>query len=495
MPRPGLQSSAARPKVVVIGGGLGGLAAAAHLAHAGLEVLILEKTERVGGKLDSFSADGFTWDTGPSLLTMPHFLRELWADLGRNLDDYLELVRLPSAGRFHWTDGIVIDADAEFRERREVAKFLRYARGIYELTEPVFLRHPMDESRLQLGWRNLLRLRHLPKIASPRTMHGRVRTAFRDSHLVQLFDRFATWNGSSPFATPAAFNMMPYVALSLGSWYVRGGLAEIGRALERLARELGVRIATKAEVTGFRRLPGGFSIESTAGHCAGSAIICNEDALSAAGKYLGITREREVAARIARTDLSLSAFVMLLGLRGHTPGLEHHNVFFSDRHRAEFRQLFRQLKPADEPTIAVTLDARNDPGRAPDGCENWCVQVHVPPDREGLDWAAEATGYGNHLLERLRAFGLGDLRARIVSRHHLTPADFRQRHNAYAGSLYGFAAHGVWSAYRRPPMRVPEMPGIYLAGGTTHPGGGIPLVVQSGRIAARQLLRDFKIRT
>lgn len=490
-PKSGFPTSSNHRKVVVIGGGLGGLAAAVHLAHQGLEVLVLEKNDRIGGKLGTFSADGFTWDTGPSLLTMPHFLRELWSDLGRNLDDYLELVPLPQGCRYRWTDGTLIDTDSAFCERRDVARFLRYARGLYDLSEPVFLRHSLDQWWRQIRWKNLLRLRHLPKIASTRTMHRRVRAAFRDPHLVQLFDRFATYNGSSPFETPAAFNIIPYVEMGLGSWHVRGGLHQIVQAFERLAGEVGVKIVTQAEVTGLRRLPGGFSVESTAGHCAASAIICNEDALSAAGKYLGMAREHTVEKELARTDLSLSGFVLMLGVRGQTEGLAHHNIFFSDDYPAEFHQLFREESPADDPTIYLAVDSRTDPQRAPAGCENWFVLVNAPPDHGAIDWAAEATGYGNHVLERLGKFGLPDLRERIISRHHITPTDFRQRHNAYAGSLYGFASHGVRSAFRRPAMQVAGMPGIYLAGGTTHPGGGIPLVVQSGRIAARQLLRDF----
>lgn len=487
----GVQSSDTRRKAVVIGGGLGGLSAAVSLAHAGLEVLVLEKTERVGGKLGTFSADGFTWDTGPSLLTMPHILRELWASVGRELDDYLELIQLEVGCRYRWDDGTVLDADAEFRERKAVKKFLRYARGLYEISDEVFLHNPIEHWRRQIRPRNLLKLRHFPKIASPRSLHQRVRASFKDPKLVQLFDRYATFNGSSPYSTPAAFNVIPFAEMGFGSWYVRGGLFEIVRAFEKLATELGVRIVTRAEVTGLRRLPSGFSIESTAGYCAASTIICNEDALSAASKYLGLAREKETMRQLKRQDLSMSGFVMMLGLRGWTDGIAHHNIFFSNDYRAEFRQIFDKQTPSDNPTIYAAVDCVTDPSRAPADCENWFVLVNAPPDRKGIDWSEAATAYGDHVLERLRQFGLGDVRERIVSRHHFTPADFRQRFNAYAGSLYGFASHGMRTAFRRPSMRVKNMPGIYLAGGTTHPGGGIPLVVLSGQIAARELLRDL----
>jgi len=490
--RLGIQSSDTRRKVVVIGGGLGGLSAAISLAHAGLEVLVLEKTERVGGKLGTFSADGFTWDTGPSLLTMPHILRELWTSVGRELDDYLALVRLDHGCRYRWDDSTMLDADRTFQERPDVKRFLRYARGLYEISDEVFLRNPIERWRRQIRPRNLPMLRHFPKIASPRSLHQRVRASFKDPKLVQLFDRFATYNGSSPYSTPAAFNIIPYVEMGFGSWYVRGGLFEIVRAFEKLATELGVKIVTHAEVTGLRRLPAGFSIESSAGYCAASTIICNEDALSAASKYLGLAREKETQRELKRRDLSLSGFVMMLGLRGRTESIAHHNIFFSRDYREEFRQLFDRKSLADDPTIYAAVDCMTEPARAPADCENWFVLVNAPPDRQEIDWSKEAIGYGNHVLERLQQFGLGDLRSRIFSRHHITPTDFRKRHNAWAGSLYGFASHGLRTAFRRPSMRVKDMPGFYLAGGTTHPGGGIPLVILSGQIAARELLRDLE---
>jgi phytoene desaturase len=212
-------------RVGVIGGGVGGLSCAALLAHAGHRVTLYERNARVGGKLNWLAEGGYTWDTGPSLLTMPYVFEQLWTRLGRRLADDLELVPLPVTCRYRWSDGTRIDEDASFWLRPDVAKFLAYARGLYDLSADAFLHHPLGEWWRQINPRNLARLRHLPKIASFATMDEVVRRFFAsDPHLVQLFDRFATYNGSSPYRTPAAFNIIAYVEAHFGGWYVKGGI-------------------------------------------------------------------------------------------------------------------------------------------------------------------------------------------------------------------------------------------------------------------------------
>lgn len=472
-------------KVAVIGAGIGGLAVAALLAKAGKTVTLFEKNERVGGKLGWLEEGGYTWDTGPSLLTMPHVFQRLWAQLGRRLEDDLTLIPLPVTCRYRWTDGTCIDEDAAFWQRPEVARFLEYARGLYEVSAGAFLENPLAEWHRQLTWANLPKLRHLPKIASFKTLDQTVRRFFgHDPHLVQLFDRFATYNGSSPYKTPAAFNIIAYVEAHFGGWYVKGGLFEIARALERICRELGVEIRLGDEV---QARPAGFD-----------ATVCNQDVLSATPRFLGkvvgraprlpeVNRPAAGAAALQWAplrEMSMSGFVMYLGVGGQFPHLSHHNIFFSDDYPAEFRQIFAG-RPADEPTIYVAIHSKADPARAPAGCENWFVLVNAP----ATPWTADAQGYGDRIIERLeRRFGCEGLRAAIRVRRHFTPADFETRYLAQAGSLYGYASHGVQAAFQRPAMQPKGAPGFYFVGGSTHPGGGLPLVVLGAQMAARKIL-------
>ena len=187
-------------------------------------------------------------------------------------------------------------------------------------------------------------------------------------------------------------------------------------------------------------------------------------------------------------DPSLSGFVLLLGVRGLTPGLGHHNILFADDYRREFDQLFARGEPADPPTIYVAISARTDPSRAPAGAENWFVLVNAPATRPGLDWAALAPAYAERVIDRLeQGFGLRGLRERIAVRRTLTPADFEARDLSWRGALYGYASHGLFSAFQRPPIARRSRPGLAFAGGATHPGGGIPLVLRSGKLAAARI--------
>lgn len=227
-------------KILVIGAGLGGLAAAIRLARAGHAVEVWEKNAEAGGKLKEIRDGAFRWDTGPSLLTMPDVLRDLYTAAGERLKDHLDLVRLDSACRYFWTDGTVIDEDSAFWARPEVARFLEYARGIYELSGEAFLNHPPSQMWRAFTPRNFSKLRHLPKVATTQTLAAEVHRRITDPHLRQIFLRFATYNGSSPYATPATFNIIPYVEATFGPWYVRGGMVKIARELQALAERNGV---------------------------------------------------------------------------------------------------------------------------------------------------------------------------------------------------------------------------------------------------------------
>jgi phytoene desaturase len=477
-----MTSTGSKKTVAIIGGGVGGLTSAAVLASAGMQVVLCEKNARVGGKLNWLEIDGYSWDTGPSLLTMPHVFQQLWARLGRRLEDDLTLVPLPVSCRYHWSSGAVIDEDAAFWQRPDIAPFLEYARGLYEISASAFLHSPPNEWHRQLTLANLPKLRHLPKIATFRTLDQVVWRFFGgDPHLVQLFDRFATYNGSSPYRTPAAFNIIAYIEARFGGWYIKGGLYQLARALERICRELGVVIHTGCEVKELQREAGQYRLNgATYDH-----VVCNQDALSAARRFLPQPAKRR--------EMSISAFVMYLGVAREHPQLAHHNIFFSDDYPLEFRQLFDERRVPDEPTIYVAIHSKADPTRAPAGAENWFVLVNAPaltPEAREL-WPEWAATQGDRILDRLETrFGLAGLRDAIRVRRHFTPLDFEQTYLAEQGSLYGYASHGVRAAFARPAMQPPGMPGFCFTGGSTHPGGGLPLVCLGGQMAADAILRQ-----
>ena len=473
-------------RIAVVGAGLGGLACAARLAHAGASVDLFEKNATPGGKMQSLCIDGFTWDMGPSLLTMPEVLHELWTDLGSRLEDHLELLPLASTCRYRWADGTLIDENAAFWQRPEVAAFLQYAAGLYDISADAFLYHRLEDWSRQLTWVNLPKLRHLPKIASPRTLHSVVSRYFSDPHLVQLFDRFATYNGSSPWRTPSAFNIIAYVQHRFGGWYPRGGMVQIARQLHLLAEKKGVRCHFQQEISQISPTADGWSVNDQ----KFDRVVCNADVLTAHETLLPeVERQRFRRSHLDHLDVSMSGLILFLGVGRQYPGLEHHNIFFSDDYRAEFRQL-EAGQPADIPTIYLASNSRTDPHGAPPGCDNWFLLINMPAGSE------VPPGYGDRILERLeKKFGFDDLRSHIRVRREFTPTDFAHRDRAWLGALYGFASHGTLTAFRRPAMEPKTMPGLHFVGGTTHPGGGVPLVLLSGKIAAERILASRPLQT
>ncbi len=475
-------------KILVIGAGLGGLAAAIRLARAGHSVEVWEKNGEPGGKLKELHLDGFSWGMGPSLLTMPQVLSELFASAGERMEDHIELVRLDSACRYFWTDGTVIDEDAAFWLRPEVAGFLEYTRGIYELSGEAYLTRPPGDFWRAFTLDNLPKLRHLGKVATMRTLADEVNRRITDPHLRQIFLRFATYNGSSPYLTPATFNIIPYVEAEFGAWYVRGGMVKISEALALLAQRLGITFRFNTTAIDWDNNE---ALAHDGFRSRADFLVCNGDVLGAQTGFLSrlfSTQDRE---KVLRPPLSTSGFILFLGLRGRDPRLGHHNIFFSDNYRDEFDQIHRQKISPSEPTIYISISSRTDPGHAPAGHDNYFVLVNAPARDPKQPWTkAEALGYRDIVLKRLEKFGFDYLPGRIVAEQIFTPNDFATRDLAHHGALYGWASHSIRTSLFRPPLRARGTRNVFFTGGTTHPGGGIPLVLLSGKMVAELILRE-----
>jgi phytoene desaturase len=469
-------------KILVVGAGLGGLAAAIRLARAGCEVEVWEKNGSAGGKLQELKSGGFTWGMGPSLLTMPEVLRDLFAAAGERLEDHLELVRLDSACRYFWTDGTVIDEDAAFWRRPEVARFLDYARGIYELSGEAFLNRPPRDFWRALTPRNWPKLRHLGKVATTRTLADEVERRIGEPHLRQIFLRFATYNGSSPFRTPATFNIIPYVEAEFGAWYVRGGLVRIAQELTALAGRLGVKFRYGTTATGWN---GSEATAQDGSRGRADFLVCNGDALTARTGFLAGLSSPSARKKLLAPALSSSGFILFLGVRGRDERLGHHNIFFSDDYPREFAEIHERKLSPGEPTIYISISARSE--RAPGADDNYFILINVPARDPAAPWMeAETQSYREVILRRLGRFGFEDLAEKIVAEQAFTPSDFAARDLAYHGALYGWASHSVRTSLFRPPLRAGR--NVFFVGGTTHPGGGIPLVLLSGKMVAEAVM-------
>jgi phytoene desaturase len=481
-----------RTDAVVVGGGVGGLCAAIRLRAAGHRVTLLERNDVVGGKLAVLERDGFTFDVGPSLLTMPQWFDEVFHLSGTSIADALDLVRLDPQFRYSWTDGSSLtmpdgvdaatDAVEQFAPGEGAAfrQFLLRARTIWDVSERTFFAGPM-ESPLAL-MRRMRSPRDLVDIDAIRTLAARASSTFRDPRLVQWVSRYASYSGSSPFRAPATLGCIPHIELAHGAWYPRGGLGMLRDALVRAAESIGVEIRTGADVaaiTQHDRRVTGVRLSDNA-EIATSIVVANVDAEHL---YADLSPDAARLRRVQRAQPSGSGFIVMVGVRGVTPNLAHHNVWFSPSYRDEYHDLHAGRAPAT-PTLYACVSSITDPTQAPDGHENWFVLVNTPPD------VGHLIGYDETVLERV-AVATGLAADRIVFTDVVTPADIESRYRVRHGSIYGTSSDGRRAAFARPGNRGP-IKGLYLVGGTSHPGGGLPLVAASARIVANLIAEDTR---
>lgn len=471
-------------KIAVIGGGLGGLSAACRLQRLGAQVTLFEKNSVLGGKAAEWRHEGYRWDMGPSLLTMPEILRELFEFCGERLEDYLTLQRIAPVCRYFWQDGSQLDEDKAFFSRPDVKRFLDYAGGIYSLSGKAFLQYPPEKFWKAFSWRNLPALRHLPKIATFSSMQTPIDRFFKDPHLRQLFGRFATYNGSSPWKAPAAFNVIPYMEAALGAWYVEGGMARLPEALGKIAQKLGVEICLNAEVSQLDEA--GLLLESGSRQKFDFYVV-NADVIEAHRRWIRFRDWEKQEAKMVRRERSLSGLVVMLGVNKRFEKLSHHNIFFSKDYRNEFEDIFQRRRLPEDPTIYVSITSHTNEQDAPPGCDNYFILINSPAEVEAINWESRRESLGPWIIQQLEARGLPGLGEAVKAWRVWTPLDFAKRDASCHGALYGWASHTIKTALLRPPLRSPLNRSTYFVGGTTHPGGGVPLVLLSARMVEEKI--------
>ena len=492
----------------VIGGGLGGLAAACTLAARGHRVILFEKNPWLGGKAAKLEAQGFRFDMGPTILTVPRVLARIFTEAGRDMHQAFDMRRLDPQWRCFFDDCSMLDlhesvprmadAVAEFApgSQQGFRDFMQLAATLHEVSEKFFFWRSVEGIGDTLDLKKNMDLATLRDVLSLRmgaTVAGTIRRRVRDKRVAQMLDHFVQYVGSSPYNSPAVLCGIAHMQTDGGVWYPMGGTGAVPDALRDLAAELGVDFRLR---TGIRRIlsDGGriSGVETDSGETIRlNAVVSNMDSVRTYRELVG----GDPAARFAsrwKSDPACSGVVLYLGLDRAYPHLAHHNFVFSADPKAEFDAIYRNGEPAPDPTCYVAAPARTDPSVAPANGDAIYILVHTPYLRPHHDWTRMLADYRQVIFDKLgRCAGMTDLAKRIVFEAALTPADIQERYRVLDGAIYGLASHGRFFGAFKPGNRSRDLAGLYLAGGAAHPGPGMPMVLMSGWIAADSLHSDL----
>jgi 1-hydroxycarotenoid 3,4-desaturase len=491
-------------RIVVIGAGIGGLTAATEMASAGADVMVLERAAGPGGKMHQTNVAGVAVDSGPTVLTMRWALEDVFATAGTRLEDHLDLVPASVLARHAWAGSPVLDlfvdlersADAvgQFAGAAEARHFLEFhaeARRIYDVLRDPFIRNSRPTPFSLTRRVGLTHLGDLFAIRPYETLWRALGRHFRDARLRQLYGRYATYCGSSPYAAPATLMLVAHVEQE-GVWLVSGGMQRIAAALAKLAQSCGATVRYGADVAAIVAERGRVAAVTLADgtRIAADAVICNADAAALGDGRFGAPAARGLAA-VPPGRRSLSAVTWAMSARASGFPLQRHNVFFSDDYRAEFDDIFTRRRLPASPTVYVCAQDRDGTGPSTaDGAERLLCLVNAPATGDAGAFSAEEMDRCEAVThQHLQRLGL------TIDRHPerirvTTPQAFEQLFPSTGGALYGQASHGWRASFTRPGSRA-RLPGLYLAGGSTHPGPGVPMAALSGRLAAASLLADL----
>lgn len=500
-------------RVGVIGGGLAGLSAACVLAARGYQVTLFERSPWLGGKAAVLSEAGFRFDMGPTILTLPTVLERIFAEAGRRMADYLELIRLDPQWRCFFTDGSVLDLVADIEGMAKqldtyapgtgsgagYRRFLAHADRLHQVSDRHYFWKSIGGIRDMIDWRagfSLTLLGDILAMRMGRSVAGNVRKFTPDPRVAQMLDHFTQYVGSSPAASPAVLCGIAHMQATGGVWYPRGGTRAVPDALVRLAEELGVELRPNC---GVRRIltdngKAVCGVETDAGRVVPlAAVVSNADTVRTHRELLAETAPA-AARRFARRrsyEPACSGVVLYLGLNRAYEHLLHHDFVFSRDPEEEFDFIYKKGEPAPDPTCYLAATARTEPETAPPGGEALYVLVHTPYLRPHHDWKRMLPEYRRVILDKLKTTGrMPDIESRIVHESALTPQDIHDRYHVLNGAIYGLASHGKWRGAFKPANRSRDVAGLYLAGGAAHPGPGMPMVLMSGWIAADTLDQD-----
>lgn len=497
-------------RIAIIGGGLGGLAAAVTLAGRGYPVTLFEKSTWLGGKAAVLEADGFRFDIGPTILTVPRVLDRIFREANRRLPDYLELIPLDPQWRCFYSNGSVLDLLADTERMGEslsqiapnsvdgYRKFIALAKRLHSISDRFFFWRSVGALRDVFDAKssfNLTTLGDVMSLKMGQSVARVVRKHIGDPRVAQMIDHFTQYVGSSPELSPAVLCSIAHMQTAEGVWYPRGGTAAIPHALSQIAGELGVELRTGIGIKHIET-DSQQSVEQVVTdddeRIPVRAAISNMDVVRTHRELLDESAAVTRFERRRKYEPACSGVVLYLGLNRQYEHLLHHNFVFSSDPHEEFDWIYRRGEPAPDPTCYVCAPAKTESDVAPTGGEALYVLVHTPYLRPHHDWKKMLPAYRRVIIDKLKMDGgMADIEQRIVFETTLTPQDIHERYRVLNGAIYGLASHGKFTGAFKPANRSPDVKGLYLAGGSAHPGPGMPMALMSGWIAADTLDMDL----
>ncbi|WP_304069040.1 1-hydroxycarotenoid 3,4-desaturase CrtD [Pedobacter glucosidilyticus] len=483
-------------KAIVIGAGIAGIASAVRLALKGYQVDVYESNAYPGGKLSEFEQDGFRFDAGPSLFTMPQYVEELFKLANESPEDYFQYEKLDEVCRYFWDDGTHLTAWADVEKfadeiaakttskREELFAFLAKSKQIYEITNHVFLEKSLHKLATFLNIPTLKSILRLPQIDAFRSMAKANESFFSDKKMVQYANRYATYNGSNPFQAPATLNVIPHLEQHFGAYFPKKGMSDITLSLVHLAERLGVKFYYNSYVEQIiveNKETKGIIIHSKK-HFA-DVVVSNMDVYFT---YKNLLKDEKQPQQILKQERSSSALIFYWGVKKKFKQLGLHNIFFSDDYEKEFNTIFKEKAIDDDPTVYINITSKLKADDAPEGCENWFTMINVP-NNIGQDWDTLITKAKLNIIKKLNRNLQINLDELIVTEAILDPRTIESKSFSYQGSLYGTSSNNQFAAFLRHANFSSKIKNLYFTGGSVHPGGGIPLALLSAKIVGEMI--------
>ena len=488
-------------KAIIIGAGIGGMATAIRLKLLGYHVQVFEKNDYPGGKLSHFEINGFRFDAGPSLFTSPHLIDELFALANEPIGEYLTYEKIALACNYFYDDGVCIKAytnkeafAAELKQKtnepsQNIHRYLFDAKEAYNHIAIIFLQHSLHAIQTLFKAPIFKAIGKLKLAYLFKSLNDYNKAAFTSPKLVQLFNRFATYNGSNPYKAPAMLSLIAHLEHNEGAYYPKGGMISITNALYNLALKIGVQFSFGKSVQQIQTKSNsvtGIMVDQK--NYDAAIVVSNMDVYFT---YKNLLNDASKAAKVKKQERSSSAFIFYWGMNKTFPSLDLHNIFFSADYKAEFDAIFNTGLPFDDPTVYINITNKLEPGKhAPIGKENWFVMINVPANN-GQDWTILEQFYRKAIIKKLNKIMGENIEPYMEVAEVLTPVSIESKTASYMGSLYGTSSNSNMAAFMRHPNDSKTTSGLYFVGGSVHPGGGIPLCLSSANIVANLIKEKY----